>query len=516
MRRSPGAQTARFYPVLFAAAAALLVMLAAVATAAATPPAEARTGGAAAYAALPFGGTPTPPSCTGNYTYTISGGTIVSGTQLVPGSQGSIIVRIDLPFPFTFYGQTYTSTNLSTVGNIQFEREAVGPYQRCPLPKPELGRAIIPHWAWIDTSYHFPCLANFGTECGIYTSTTGTAPNRIFNIEWRARFISTSQHTANFEVRLYEGSDTFDYVYGWVSYAGGAGAIGVQDGAADYTQYSCNTWNSIIPGRVITWQPTCGGTPTPTNTPTNTPQSNSTATPTATAGTPSATRTPAPTSTPTATPTACTVEFTDVPEGHTFYPFVRCLACRGIVQGYPDGTFRPDNHVTRGQVSKIVSLSAEFVEPVPSSQQSFEDVPYGSPFWEYIERISTRGIVVGYACGGAGEPCVPPENRPYFRTNAGATRGQLIKIVEESVGFSDVIPETQYTFADVEPGHIFWIYVERLVLNRPNAIQGYPCGGPGEPCDSENRPYLRPNNPVTRGQTSKVVSNTFLPLCSPP
>ncbi|HET9495724.1 MAG TPA: S-layer homology domain-containing protein, partial [Chloroflexia bacterium] len=275
----------------------------------------------------------------------------------------------------------------------------------------------------------------------------------------------------------------------------------------------------------ISWQPTCGGTPVPT--PTSTPTSNATSTPTATSGTPSATstatagapsatRTPAPTFTPTATPAACTVEFTDVPEGHTFYPFVRCLACRGIVQGYADGTFRPDNHVTRGQVSKIVSLSAGFAEVVPPTQQSFEDVPHGTTFWEYVERISTRGIIVGYPCSGAGEPCVPPENRPYFRPNAGATRGQLIKIVEESVGFSDVIPETQYTFADVEPGHTFWIYVERLVLNRPTAIQGYPCGGPGEPCDSENRPYLRPNNPVTRGQTSKVVSNTFFPECSPP
>jgi hypothetical protein len=233
-------------------------------------------------------------------------------------------------------------------------------------------------------------------------------------------------------------------------------------------------------------------------------------------GSPPATNTRRPTSTPTATPTACTVEFIDVPEGHTFYPFVRCLACRGIVQGYPDGTFRPNYYVTRGQVSKIVSLSAGFTEPIPSSQQSFEDVAYGSPFWEYIERIYARGIVVGYECGSAGEPCVPTDNRPYFRPNAGATRGQLAKIASESAGFSGPVPPDQQTFADVPYGHPFWDIIERLVENRPNAIQGYPCGGHGEPCDSENRPYLRPNNPVTRGQTSKVVSNTFFPWCSQP
>ncbi|HET9493451.1 MAG TPA: S-layer homology domain-containing protein, partial [Chloroflexia bacterium] len=129
----------------------------------------------------------------------------------------------------------------------------------------------------------------------------------------------------------------------------------------------------------------------------------------------------------------------------------------------------------------------------------------------------TRNIIGGYQCGiNPAEPCIPPDNRPYFRPNAGATRGQLVKIASESAGFSDVIPETQYTFTDVEPGHTFWIYIERLLANRPDAISGYPCGGPFEPCDSENRPYFRPNNGVTRGQASKIVANTFFPGCNPP
>jgi hypothetical protein len=259
-----------------------------------------------------------------------------------------------------------------------------------------------------------------------------------------------------------------------------------------------------------------GGTVTPTAVPTST-----ISTPTAT-GTPSAVHsaTPQPSATqtstaPPATPTACTLSFTDVPATNTFYPFVRCLACRGIVQGYSDGTFRPNNPVTRGQISKMASLSAGFVEPVPPTQQSFEDVPYGSPFWEYVERLYSRDIVGGYQCGvDPNEPCVPPENRPYFRPNTGATRAQLVKIATESAGFLDVIPG-HYTFADVPLTHAFWLYVERLLTNRPGAIAGYPCGGPGEPCDAENRPYFRPNNGVTRGQSSKIVANTFFPGCDP-
>jgi hypothetical protein len=263
--------------------------------------------------------------------------------------------------------------------------------------------------------------------------------------------------------------------------------------------------------------------PTPTTTSevtaTPTPTGTSTATPTITTGT---TATP----TPTGTPGACTIQFTDVPPDNTFYPFVRCLACRGIINGYPCGTpgepcngnndpyFRPNNYVTRGQLAKIVSESAGFAEVVPPTQQTFTDVPYGSTFWVWVERLADREVMAGYDCGGLGEPC-DGQNRPYFRPGAGATRGQLTKIVSNAAGFLDTIPPTQYTFTDVMPTHTFWVFVERLLLNRPGVMGGYTCGGPGEPCDGQNRPYFRPNNPLTRGQTSKIVAGVFFPECTP-
>ena len=144
------------------------------------------------------------------------------------------------------------------------------------------------------------------------------------------------------------------------------------------------------------------------------------------------------TSTPTPAVTACPIQFNDVPVGSTFYDYIRCLACRGIVGGYPCGGpgepcpgqyYRPNNNVTRGQVSKIVSELAGFSDAVPSTQQTFQDVPNSGTFWLWIERLSGRGIIGGYPCGGPFEPCVSPGNRPYFRPNNDVTRGQLSKIV---------------------------------------------------------------------------------------
>jgi hypothetical protein len=215
--------------------------------------------------------------------------------------------------------------------------------------------------------------------------------------------------------------------------------------------------------------------------------------------------------TPASTATTCTITFTDVPEGSAFYTFVRCLACRGILAGYGDETFRPGNSVTRGQLSKIVANAAGFSDP--ASEQTFEDVPPASTFYLFVERIASRGIIGGYQCGGANEPCVPPDNRAYFRPNSNATRGQISKIVSNAAGLSD--PPGVAKFEDVLPGSTFFDYVQRLA-NR-GVIGGYACGGPGEPCvPPGNRPYFRPGSTATRGQTAKIVSNTFLPDCVTP
>jgi len=101
------------------------------------------------------------------------------------------------------------------------------------------------------------------------------------------------------------------------------------------------------------------------------------------------------------------------------------LACRGIVSGYSDGTFRPNNEVTRGQLAKIVSNSAGFTEsPDP---QIFEDVPAANTFYQWINRLARRGHMSGYPCGGVGEPCL--SGKPYFRPQNNVTRGQSAKIV---------------------------------------------------------------------------------------
>jgi hypothetical protein len=226
--------------------------------------------------------------------------------------------------------------------------------------------------------------------------------------------------------------------------------------------------------------------------------------------TPTATTTASPTVTP--SPVVCPQQFTDVDPNSTFYANIQCLACRGIVGGYTTGCdtgnpcFKPGNNVTRGQTAKIVDRSAGWAEP--SGPQQFEDVLPGSTFYDYIWRLADRVIINGYPCGGPGEPC-GPANMPYFRPGANVTRGQLAKIDSGAAYYTETPTGRQYE--DVLPGSTFYTYTYRLALH--NIMSGYPCGGVGEPCGPNNLPYFRPGNSASRGQTTKIVANTFFPNC---
>ncbi|HKP52938.1 MAG TPA: dockerin type I domain-containing protein [Chloroflexia bacterium] len=227
--------------------------------------------------------TPTPqPQCgqVANYTFTrTTGATIVPATTLVSGSKCyNCSVKVNLPFTYKLYGQNYNSAYLASNGYIGFtETES---YDNSCLPSARLEHAIMAHWDLLDMR------ASAGSALGIYTSTTGVTPNRIYNVEYRACLYNDGGcgGNVNFEVRLYEGRDRFDVIYGSQLTGNGGGAtIGVQRSTlgGQYTQYSCNL-PTLQPGVQLSFeQPACAtGTPAPaTGTSTSTP--NVTATPVA-------------------------------------------------------------------------------------------------------------------------------------------------------------------------------------------------------------------------------------------
>jgi hypothetical protein len=144
--------------------------------------------------------------------------------------------------------------------------------------------------------------------------------------------------------------------------------------------------------------------------------------------------------------------------------------------------------------------------PSPVCAITFNDVPADSAYAPAICCLVSTDVISGYDCGGPGEPC--PGR--YFRPDAPVTRGQLARFIANSASFyyhPTPTPDHQ-TFADIPPGAPFWAAVELLAAQTAGPISGYTCGGPGEPCDAQRRPYYRPNVNVTRAQLSKIVARS--------
>jgi hypothetical protein len=207
--------------------------------------------------------------------------------------------------------------------------------------------------------------------------------------------------------------------------------------------------------------------------------------------------------------------FADVPVSQPFFTPIQTLACHDIVSGYACGApgepcpgvyYRPGATITRGQVAKMVALSAGL--SAPPTRQQFADVPPSHPFYTWIGQLAGQGIVSGYTCGGPGEPCIAPGNLPYFRPGAPVTRGQFAKIVALAAGYAD--PPAGQAFADVPPGQPFYRWIAQVA--RRGIISGYTCGGPGEPCiGPANLPYFRPAATASRGQVAKIAALAFFP-----
>jgi S-layer homology domain len=197
--------------------------------------------------------------------------------------------------------------------------------------------------------------------------------------------------------------------------------------------------------------------------------------------------------------------FNDVPGNLWAVDYILRLAHDRIIGGTPQSDttvlFKPNSTATRAQLSKMVVLAANWPLQNPPTP-TFNDVQYGSTFYQYVETAAAHNVISGYACGGAGEPC--PGR--YFRPGFNVTRAQTAKMVTVSRGWAVVTPSNP-TFADMPynpSGDSLYAYVETSASK--GIISGYPCGGAGEPCDSQNRPYFRPSNNVTRAQLSKMLA----------
>ena len=83
--------------------------------------------------------------------------------------------------------------------------------------------------------------------------------------------------------------------------------------------------------------------------------------------------------------------FSDI-TGHWAQSYIQKLSDSGVIAGFPDGTFRPDDAVTRGELAKIVSLAFGYTQAIGNT---FFDVSNDAWYAPYVYGLAEHGILIG-------------------------------------------------------------------------------------------------------------------------
>ncbi len=173
------------------------------------------------------------------------------------------------------------------------------------------------------------------------------------------------------------------------------------------------------------------------------------------------------------------IDFSDI-GGHWAAEYIRKLANRGIVSGYGDGRFGPDNNITRAELTKI-ALEAFAIGKMDVQENPFLDVDAAQWYAPYVAQAKTLAIIAGYDDGT-------------FQPNNSITRAEGLKILLGAANI-DVSAHAAFAsnFADVEvgvfyTGHVNWAVEKGIINGYGNGIFG-------------------PNDTLTRGQLAKIAIN---------
>ena len=170
-----------------------------------------------------------------------------TGTEVLSSSDDRVVDNINIGFFFNFYGTDYSQLAIANNG-LLFSAGTTWQYVNDPITQsPGVHGFIAPFWDDIVTW-------GAGT---IYYQTIGTAPNRMFVVEWHNnQHYRSSTSGVTFEAILYEGSNNIKFQYKDVDFGtvfgstsrdrppydnGGSATVGIEGPTGDDgLQYSFN------------------------------------------------------------------------------------------------------------------------------------------------------------------------------------------------------------------------------------------------------------------------------------
>ena len=166
--------------------------------------------------------------------------------------------------------------------------------------------------------------------------------------------------------------------------------------------------------------------------------------------------------------------------GHWAEKEIMFLAEKGWISGYLDGTYKPNNPITRAQAAKIIS---NFLGLTPTNEKiSFSDVDQNHWAFDVIRLVAQHKIMNGLGDGR-------------FAPTANITRAQMAQILYNAGFYSQSINNQNHSFSDVDHDH--WAYVAIETMKQEGILNGYADGRFG------------PNDSVSRAQIAAIIYRLY-------
>ena len=179
------------------------------------------------------------------------------------------------------------------------------------------------------------------------------------------------------------------------------------------------------------------------------------------------------------TPPSSEIKFTDINSSHWAYVSVSYLASNFILNGYLDGSFKPENNITRAEFAKIIVSATDSLDPNAAS--SFKDVSSDAWYYAYVSTAYAKGYITGYPDGS-------------FKPNDNITRADICTIVNRVLKAKPSgITEKFKDDSDIPSYAKDSVYA----LNEKGVINGFSNG------------TFAPKTYATRAQTAKIIYAAF-------
>ena len=151
----------------------------------------------------------------------------------------------------------------------------------------------------------------------------------------------------------------------------------------------------------------------------------------------------------------------------------------GYINGYPDGSVKPDGEITREEMTSILYriVNHDYEKPFVATGEAFPDVSMERWSVHDIEYMSDKNIVYGYPDGE-------------FKPGNNLTRAEFAALIKRFAKLEKTDKENP--FPDLDKSH--WAYEDILSLNASGLMQGYEDG------------TYRPENQITRAEVMTVIN----------